>query len=58
MNRGSAKIKSGGMAILVKEHLYDSIKVFLKNDGDLFYWFTLINSFKPGVPFVGHRQTV
>ena len=50
MNRGSAKIKSGGIAILVKEHLYDSIKV-LKNDGDHFYWFTLINHFAYDVAF-------
>ena len=35
-----AKIRSGGIAILVKEHLIDKVKI-LKNDADHFYWFTL-----------------
>ena len=40
----NAKIRSGGIAILVKEHLVDKIKI-LKHDGDNFYWFTLRDHF-------------
>ena len=50
MTRNDAKAKSGGIAILVREYLYDSVKV-LKNEGDLFYWFTLLNQFPYDIAF-------
>ena len=50
MTRNNAKIRSGGIAILVKEHLFDYIKI-VKNDGDQFYWFTLENYFTYNILF-------
>ena len=50
MTRTNAKIRSGGIAILVKEHLFDQIKT-LKNDGDNFYWFTLKDLFAYDIIF-------
>ena len=50
MTSNNAKVKSGGIAILVKEHLFDSVKI-LKNDGDNFYWFTLVNHFSQDIAF-------
>ena len=50
MTRTNAKIRSGGIAILVKEHLIDKIKI-LKNDGDNFYWFTLRDHFAYNILF-------
>ena len=42
MTRYNAKVRSGGIAILVKEHLNESVKV-LKNEDGHFYWFILVN---------------
>ena len=50
MTRTNAKIRSGGIAILVKEHLFDKIKI-LKNDVDNFYWFTLKDHFAYDIIF-------
>ena len=50
ITRNNAKVRSGGLAILVREHLYDSIKI-LKSEGDHFYWFTLINHFPQDIAF-------
>ena len=50
MTRTKAKVRSGGIAILVKEHLIDKNKI-LKNDGDYFYWFTLKDPFAYDILF-------
>ena len=50
ITRNNAKVRSGGLAILVREHLYDSIKI-LESEGDHFYWFTLINHFPQDIAF-------
>ena len=50
MTRTNAKIRSGGIANLVKEHLFDKIKI-LKNDGDNFNWFTLKDHFAYNIIF-------
>ena len=50
ITRNNAKVRSGGLAILVREHLYDSIKI-LKSEGDHYYWFTLINHFPQDIAF-------
>ena len=44
MTRSNVRYRSGGIAILVKDHLFDYIKI-TKNDGDHLYWFTIEDQF-------------
>ena len=50
MIRHGAKYTSGGIAILVKDEYFDKVKV-LKNSGENFYWFTLLNCFTVNILF-------
>ena len=50
MIRHRAKYRSGGIAILVKDEYFDKVKV-LKNSGENFYWFTLLNCFTVNILF-------
>ena len=37
--RVDARYRSGGIAILVRDNIYDTVQI-VKNSGDFFYWFT------------------
>ena len=50
MNRDRARIRSGGIAVLVKDEVFDKVAV-LKSSGENFYWFTLLNCFSVDLLF-------
>ena len=50
MNRERARIRSGGIAVLVKDDVFDTVTV-LESSGENFYWFTLLNSFSVDLLF-------
>ena len=50
MNRDRARIRSGGIAVLVKDEVFDKVTV-LKSSGEYFYWFTLLNCFSVDLLF-------
>lgn len=50
MIRKRARNRSGGIAILVKDNMLDKVKI-LKNSGENFYWFTLLNCFAVNILF-------